>query len=244
LALALFGPLVLADRVIANSEATRRFLTEVAGSIGRRTEVIYNGFEFDDPTAVSTAHFPHRLVLVGRLSPRKGQDVAIAALSRLREMGHCVELDIVGSAYPGYEWFIESLKSQAVQLGVADQVRFTGFQKNVASAYAAGTIALVPSLLEPFGNVAVEALAAGKPVVASRVGGLPEIIREGETGYLVPPSDSEALAAAVATLLNDPLGRARMGALGAVDVRNRFSLERSEKELPAFLAEAIRAHER
>lgn len=238
-ATALLSPLLLADGVIANSEATRQFLCAAVAPLDRRTRVIYNGFKFPGSPVAPPEGLPVRVALVGRLSPRKGQDVAISALSRLREKGHQVDLDLIGSAYPGYEWFTDSLKSQAQDLGVAAHVHFTGFQRDVTSAYTDAAVVLVPSRLEPFGNVAVEALGMGRPVVASRVGGLPEIVRDGETGYLVPPSDDEALARAVERLIKHPEKAAAMGAMGASDVRARFSLQGAARALPAFLASVL-----
>jgi glycosyltransferase involved in cell wall biosynthesis len=232
----LLAPLACADRLIVNSEATHRFLKRHLRSASSRAVVVYNGFHMGPVPLPPNFGRPARLVLVGRLNPRKGQDLAIAALAKLRDQGHDVVLELVGDTFAGYEWFEASLRRQAADLGIIDRVIFSGFKPDPSDAYARADIVLVPSRLEPFGNVAVEGLAAGRPVVANAVGGLPEIVRHGVSGLLLPPGDVDAFAVAAAHLLSDPAKAAVMGAEGARDVRSRFGIDRFARELSGAVA--------
>jgi glycosyltransferase involved in cell wall biosynthesis len=113
------------------------------------------------------------------------------------------------------------------RLGIGDRVRFLGFRDDVETIYGAADLIAVPSTEpDPLPGSAIEAAAAGCAVVASDHGGLPEIIRDGETGRLVPPDDSRALATVAAELLDHPEERERLGSAAARDVRERFSASR------------------
>jgi glycosyltransferase involved in cell wall biosynthesis len=229
-------PLLLVSRILANSEHTAARLTALWPALGSRTRVVYNGFGERCP-APPPAGPRHELLVVGRLSPRKGQHVAIEALAELVRGGHDVELRLVGTAYPGYEWYVAELESRVARLGLGDRVRFDGYRTDTAEVYASASVVLVPSLVEPFGNVAVEAQMAGRVVVASDVGGLAEIVRDGETGSLVPPDDPTALAAAVGAVLADEGLTADLTSRAARVASERFGLERYQDELAAQLAD-------
>src|SRR5690606_32026037 len=103
-----------ATAVVANSEATARSVAGALPRLDARTQVIYNGVAgpSSPPRVREKPHTPFRLALVGRLSPRKGTDVAIRAVRRLHEAGHPATLRLVGSAFAGYEWFVDQLHSQ------------------------------------------------------------------------------------------------------------------------------------
>lgn len=239
---ALALPLVLVQRLLANSTHTASVVTRSLPWLARRMTVVYNGFRFPPPAAPRPRAVgdPATLVVVGRLNPRKGQDVAIDALARLVDEGRDCRLRLVGSTYPGYEWVEADLRAKAAALGLGDRVELPGFNPDQWGAYAQSDVALVPSLTEPFGNVAVEAMAMGLPVVASRVGGLREIVEDGATGLLVEPGDAAALAAAVRRLLDDPVLAARLARAGDDDVRERFSVARAESDLRAALEAEVR----
>jgi hypothetical protein len=199
---------------------------------------LYNGFNFDATWTEPAFESPVRLALVGRLSPRKGQDVALDALRLLLEDGHDVNLEFVGDAFAGYEEYEQALKGRAEAIG-RDRVTFAGFCPEPSRAYERADVILVPSRLEPFGNVAVEGLAAGRPVIASRVGGLPEIVDHGVTGFLVPPDDSIALAEAISALISDHPTAVMMGEAGARTVRERFPMERFGTSLTSILHSVV-----
>jgi len=239
IARALTAPLLLTGTIVANSHATRSFLLDLHPRLARRTSVIYNGLSFPEPAQwVAPTRERRRLTVVGRLSPRKGQDTALRAMAELVRRGHDVELELVGSVYPGYEWFEQSLRDLADELKVADRLMLRDFHAHVWPFYAGADVVAVPSRLEPFGSVAVEAMAAGRPVVVTNVGGLPEIVTDGETGLVVRPDDPPALADAVARLLEDPEAAREVASRASSTARARFTLERYERELTAALVKA------
>lgn len=117
-----------------------------------------------------------------------------------------------------------SLREQSSALGIQDRVIFAGYQRDIAHHEGIFRVAVMPSLEEGFGLSAVEALAMGIPVVASAVGGLPDVVRDGETGFLVPPADPDALTHAIVRLLEDEALHQSLSAAARVDVQ-RFSLD-------------------
>lgn len=202
----LAAPLLLADAVVANSAFSAHVLGSAFGSIGRRAEVILNGVP--GPTAVIAARAeldgPLRLLYLGRLSPRKGVDVAVEAVRLLTVAGTEVELDLLGAVFPGYEWYQEQLEKQVRAAGLGAVVHFLGFRPDVWERVAAADMVLVPSRGdEPFGNTAVEAVLAARPVVASATSGLVEATAGYACARTVAPGDPHVMAAAVAALRED-----------------------------------------
>jgi glycosyltransferase involved in cell wall biosynthesis len=238
----LAAPLLLASMVLVNSRASADVLTAAIPAIGRRTRVLYNGV----PGPVEPLPVPDapagaaRLVLVGRLSPRKGTDVAVDAVAALRRRGRDVTLDLAGSVFPGYEWYERQLRDQIDRLGLDGAVCFLGFVPSVWDAYRDAHVALAPSRVEPFGNVAVEGQLAGRPVVVSGVQGLVEIVDDGRTGLVVPAGDPDALADAVASLLDDWDKAAALASAGRAEAQLRFSPGRYRAEVAAIAASLLR----
>ena len=156
---------------------------------------------------------PHpRLGFVSRLSERKAQHVAIAAVDILRRRGRTVELELAGTVYPGNEAYEERLRRDVREHGLEDLVTFSGYVAPSAAVFDRSDVALSLSTRDALGNVVVEAQLAERPVVAAGVGGHLESIVDGETGLHVPPGDPDAVADAVESLLADP-ARARQIAL-------------------------------
>lgn len=167
------------------------------------------------------------IAVLGRISDWKGQDVLVRALAEppLRERGALAL--IAGEAWPGAEHRATAVLELARRLGVADRVRMLGYRDDVDTVLGAADLIAVPSTSpDPLPGAAIEAAAAGCAVIASAQGGLPEIIRDRETGRLVPPRDPGALARVAAELLDDPSERNRLGRAAAADVRERYSAER------------------
>ncbi len=196
----LAGPLLLATRIVANSEFSAEVLRISIPRLGPRITVVYNAVPGPVEAVVPRLALDGglRLLYVGRLSPRKGVDVAVAAVGRLTRAGHDVRLDLLGSVFAGYEWYEERLRTQVRAAGLEDRVRFHGFHREVWPFLAATDVVLVPSIVdEPFGNTAVEAVLAARPVIVSETSGL----REAAHGYVsaqqVTPGDATALASAI-----------------------------------------------
>lgn len=232
-------PTLLADVLVVNSEASAALLTDSLPRLRQRIRLIYNGVPGPPVPAAPLSRGPGpstRLVCAGRLSPRKGTDLAVEALAVLAQRGCDVVLDLVGSVFPGYEWFEEQLRRRVTSLGLADRVRFRGFQDPVWPALAMADIVLVPSRVEPFGNIAVEAQLCRRPVVAARVQGLAEIVEEGRTGLLVPAGDAVALADAVQRLLSDPDLARDLAETGHREAGARFGVDRYRREIAEVAA--------
>ncbi|MBI3967985.1 MAG: glycosyltransferase family 4 protein, partial [Chloroflexi bacterium] len=175
---------------------------------------------------------PVDATLVGaasRLTPWKGQDRFVHAAAKLAERFPTARFVVAGSPEAGQahqQEYFESLKRLTADLGIADRVLFPGYLSNLQDLMATMDVFVLPSVQpEPFGMVIVEAMALGVPVVATNGGGPREIVRDWETGLLVPPGDSAALADAVGSLLADSNMRARFGAAARDRVRDTFSLE-------------------
>jgi glycosyltransferase involved in cell wall biosynthesis len=182
------------------------------------------------------------IATLGRISDWKGQDVLVRALahSALRERG-AVGV-IAGEAWPGAEQRAARVLELAAQLGVDARLQMVGFRDDVGTVLGAADVVAVPSTApDPLPGSALEAAAAGCAVVASAHGGLPEIIRDGETGRLVAPADPVALAQVTAELLDDAAGRERLGAAAARDVRERFSAARLLETIQRLYDELLRA---
>jgi glycosyltransferase involved in cell wall biosynthesis len=165
--------------------------------------------------------------VLGRISSWKGQDVLARALAEpaLRAVGAIGV--VAGDAWPGEERHETALRALATELDLGDRLRLIGFRDDPETVYGAADVVVVPSTRpDPLPNAALEAAAAGCCLVAAAHGGLPEIVRDGETGVLVPPGDAAALARALADLAADPDRRARLGAAAATDVADRFSVTR------------------
>ncbi|OHV40039.1 glycosyl transferase family 1 [Pseudofrankia sp. EUN1h] len=235
--LALTAPLRLARIVVVNSSAASAALVASMPGLAARIELVYNGVAAPARTEPMRTRpgAPARLVLVGRLSPRKGSDVAVKAVQRLRADGRDVRLDLVGSTFDGYEWFEKELRILADEPPLSGRVNFHGFQADAESFFRTADLVLVPSRVEPFGNVAVEALLAGRPVIASATQGLVEIIDDGRTGLLVAPDDPEALAAAIARLLDDWPLATRLAAAGQAEAAERFGIEQYQTRIAAVV---------
>jgi glycosyltransferase involved in cell wall biosynthesis len=146
---------------------------------------------------------------VAKLWPGKGQAELLQAFARCHPQVPHARLVFIGE---GPEQ--ARLERLAARLGIASHVRFAGFTLDVPSATHALDVAVLPSLFEGMGRTVVEAMACGKPVIASRVGGIPDVLPDGVAGMLVPPGDVEQLANALTRLLRDPDLRARMGQAG------------------------------
>ncbi len=177
------------------------------------------------------------VTLIGRISPWKGQDVFIrAAVEVLKKFPDC-RFQIVGSALFGEDALAAQLKELVATLGIADRVAFLGFRKNVPEIIAASDLLVHASTVpEPFGQVIIQAMAEGKPVVATRGGGVLEIVEEGKTGLLVPMKDVDAMAKAICEILANPARAAAMGRAGQQRFEEKFTIEKTVEEMRGVYA--------
>lgn len=179
--------------------------------------------------------------IFGRLVRWKGQDVFVKALALLARRGVEVEGWVVGgSSFGDGEAYETELRELAREGGIEDRVHLLGFRRDVAALMQRCDVVCHASQFEPFGMVIIEAMMAGKPVVASDVSGPKESVVDGETGRLVSPGSPEALADALAELLADASLRQRMGEAGRRRAREHFDLEKNLRALDAEIEGAMR----
>jgi glycosyltransferase involved in cell wall biosynthesis len=201
------------DVLIANSQIVADFTGDP------RALVIYPGIDVSDFLLSRT---PHVDVVVGtacRLEPVKGISCLIEAMAILKNEFPSLRLEIAGDGS-----LREALTKQAADLGVSEGVSFLGWRNNLSSLLAGWDIFVLPSLDEGFGVAALEAMAAGLPVIASAAGGLPELVCSGETGLLFPPGASTELASRLRDLINDREERLSMGLAGRQRAVQHFSV--------------------
>ncbi|HEY7071378.1 MAG TPA: glycosyltransferase, partial [Acidimicrobiales bacterium] len=179
---------------------------------------------------------PVRLLYVGRLSPRKGVQVAIDAVAELRARQVEAHLDVVGSTFRGYEWFERDLREAVSRRGLDERVAFLGFRADVWPAIAAADIVLVPSVgPESFGNAAVEALLGARPVVVSDAAGLVEAVADHASAHVVRRGDAAALADAVEKVVADWPAQRAAALAGAARAAERHATGRYGARLDEVL---------
>lgn len=235
--------------IVGNSEYTARSVRRLAPRAA--VEAVPNPVDLTrwDPARVDRVHAraslpgvrPRALLLgvVAQLTPWKGQDTAIEVLHLLRSQGIDAHLLLIGSAKFtaastrfDNRAYVERLKARVAELRLEDRVSWMGEREDVPELISALDVLLLPSREEPFGRVLIEAMAMRVPVVATKVGGPPEIVTDGVGGFLVDPADPDAWARAVKHFADHPeLGR-EMGLAGRHRVERAFG---SERHLEAML---------
>jgi glycosyltransferase involved in cell wall biosynthesis len=229
----------LVDRVIVVSRNVRDFCISHIRLPAKKVTLVYNGIELPTAPLMSPQAARAALALpsdgpvlgaVSRLDPAKGVDVLIHALSRLEN----VTLVVIGDgAERG------ALEMLSRELGVAERICWTGYRPDVFRLLPACDVFVQPSRYEGLPTTVMEAMAIGLPVVATAVGGTPEVVVDGVTGLLVPPHDSVALAQAITRLLNDPDLRRAMGQAGRERVEKHFSVEQMVRQTEALYEELL-----
>ncbi len=216
----------LPDALIANSRATA---ATIAGT-RKPVYVVHDGVPAQLFGRRSDAHQNSNQAvqyvgIVGRISPWKGQDIFLRAAQLVRRAHPSVRFRIIGAALFAEAEFEAKLRALVRELGLEDAVEFRGFCADVPAEIAALTVCVHASTrAEPFGQVIIEAMAAGVPVVATNGGGVPEIVEHGLTGMLVAMGDAEAMAEAIAALLADPQMAGAMALEGKRHVEDHFSI--------------------
>ncbi len=201
------------------------------------------------PHAVDLGHFPLqsrkaredvKILYVGEHEKRKGLDHLLKAMAILRHLGLDAKLITVGSGS-----HLARLKNSASKLGISNRVEFRGYipdsdQEVLPKVYSEADIFVLPSLLEGFGIVLLEAMATGLPIVATDVSAIPEVV--GEAGILVSPRDPEALARALRLLIDDKTRRSELGKKGRKRVESLYTWDRVIRRLVEVYEEAVEVH--
>jgi glycogen(starch) synthase len=213
-----------ADWVTAVSSATLAEARRLAPEIAVRSSVIHNNLDVPGVPPTPLPRETPRVLCVGRLTSEKGFDVALAAFAVVAERVPAARFAVAGD---GAER--RRLERSAADLGLGDRVEFRGWvaPERVPELMNTASVVVVPSREEAFGITALEAGAMARPVVATRAGGLPEVVVHGRTGFLVETEDAKAMGAAVAWLLEHPEPAARMGDAARRRVASEFRLERA-----------------
>ncbi|HWF60297.1 MAG TPA: glycosyltransferase family 4 protein [Nitrospira sp.] len=237
--------LPLTDRVICVSEALRQDVIADCPGVAPKTTTVWNGI---DPALFSCGGDRNKIrrewwagsgpviLTVARLTEQKGHRFLIEALPAL-----LTEWPSLVCLFVGEGECRESLRALAREKGVEQSCRFAGARNDVVDWYAAADVVVLPSLSEGFPFVVLEALAMSRPVVATHVGGVPEIIHDGSTGLLVPPRSSQALESAIRNVLRDPDWAARMAKVGQKEVFERFTVGKMVQGTVRIFEEAMPA---
>lgn len=238
---ALNGPLGLATVVIVNSDCARQAAVEAWPPLRSKLVRVYNGVpDRPDPVVPPPSAGPFRVATASRLSQRKGIHVALDAVARLRSAGRDVVIEVAGSAFAGYEWYVDRLRAQADTPDLRGAVRFRGYVSPVWPVFDRAHAVLFPSVRESFGNAVVEAQLSGRPVVATATTGHLETVRDGETGLLVPVDDAPAMADAIARLMDAPALGARLASDARSHAQQAFGVQRYRREVCAVVEAACR----
>jgi glycosyltransferase involved in cell wall biosynthesis len=235
----------LVDLIIVNSRATRKTLLRGNHWLpAEKLRLIYNGIPLPPDAGPADRDAIMRefdleesgpvLGVVGLLKERKGHRFLFRALPRILKEFPGLSLLVVGKGA-----LREHLEEMTRRLEIDRHVRFTGFRDDIPRLMKAMDIVVLPSKNEGFGYVLAEAMALSKPVVASRISSIPEVVEEGRTGLLVPPGDVSALGDALLDLLRNPQQARRMGRAGRRRVERHFSLERMLDEVERLFEEVI-----
>jgi len=229
--------MALTTKIIAVSEAVKNYLISFHKVRPEKISVIYNGldtYQYQYQCNIDISRFKRTLdvkpdiptvAFIGRIVKVKGLKYLFRAAASILERGEIVQFLIVGNG-PLKDHFIQ----QSQLLGIERHVSFLGFREDIPHILAVIDVLVLPSLREGLPLTILEAMRAGKPIIATNVGGIPEAIIDAETGILVPPRDSKRLGDAICYLLQNPLKSKQMGEKGKRRARRYFDVERMVKE--------------
>jgi glycosyltransferase involved in cell wall biosynthesis len=227
---------VIPRYIVVNSRSTLRSLNLPKSSRGVAVPsrvVVHDGTALPEaPRNTKQVNRYPQVGLVGRISPWKGQHIFVQAAAKVHRYFPEARFIIIGSVLFGEHEYESRVHNLSETLGIADIIEFAGFRRDVAIRIAELDIVVHASTIgEPFGQVIIEGMAAGKPIVATDGGGVPEIVVNGETGLLVPMSDSDAMAEAICRLLANPKLAIRLGQSGRQRVCDHFTIQLTARKI-------------
>jgi L-malate glycosyltransferase len=225
-----------AHAVVANSSAARDQL-EREGVRADKLRLITNGLDARRFVPVTPRRDIRRIVMVANLRPEKGQDTLLAAAPRILARYPDASFTFVGDGPRR-----QALETLTRALGITERVRFVGESRDVAPILAGHDLFVLPSRSEAFPNALIEAMATGLPVVATDVGGIPEVVRPGVNGQLVSPDDDQGLADAVLALMDDPAAAAALGRAARADVERHYTIDRMVERFEELYLAEIETH--
>jgi glycosyltransferase involved in cell wall biosynthesis len=221
-------------RVIAAAEYIRRQYLDTVGLPPGRVVTVLQGVELPEPSEPPAG--PPRIAIVGRLDPVKGHADFLAAAAVVLARHPRARFTIAGRPE---RIAVAELERQAREMGIREAVEIRGHVEDLEALHRASAIGVVASTgSEAVSRATLEWLAAGRPVVATQVGGIPELVEDGRTGFLVPPRDPAALATALDALLASDERRTEMGAAARESTERRFTLARFANETARVYREA------
>jgi glycosyltransferase involved in cell wall biosynthesis len=224
----------LASRIITVSEFDRRLALESRVATEDHVVTVHNGIPDVPPTLrAEPGRTPVRLVMVARFGPQKDHSTLLRALAGLSN--YSWDLDLVGEGP-----LADRMEVLAASLGIRDRVHFLGQRMDVDRILANAQISLLVTNWEGFPLSILEAMRAGLPVVASSVGGVGESVRDGETGYLIPPGQIAPLQERIRRLLVEPELRVHLGALGRFVYEEHFTLKQTVRKTLAVYADVLK----
>jgi glycosyltransferase involved in cell wall biosynthesis len=242
---------VIPTYVIANSAATLRTLhlgpdrpDGTDFGVNGRSAVVHDGTRTRSLSKERSRHLEvFRIALIGRISPWKGQHIFLQAAQSVAERFPNVRFFVIGAALFDEHKYDEEIRQLPKKLGIENLVEFTGFCSDIEEVIEGLDLVVHASMTgEPFGQVIIEGMAAGKPVVATNGGGVPEIVEDGSTGILVPMGDVQAMADAICEILADPVRAREMGIRGHQRVENHFTVELTASKVETVFYEVLRRH--
>ncbi len=245
---------LLSDKVIAVSQSTADAVLGVNPALRGKTEVVYNGIDLQeiaehppqetrDGLGISSS--VKLIGAVGVIHPAKGQDVLIRAAARIRAVFPSFNVLLIGQVFHRNDESYETkLKALASELGIKDNIIFTGFRADVFALIQALDVFVHPAVFrDPLPRTLLEAAACGRPIVATRTGGIPEIIDDGISGILIEPGDAAALAAAVISLLQHPHEARCLGEAARKKIEQAFPIRKHVSAMTAIYRSLASADE-
>jgi glycosyltransferase involved in cell wall biosynthesis len=237
----------LSHKIIGVSQHTTDHVVEIEGAPREKVITIYNGIDFDrvKPSADDFqtrireefgAQDKFLILTTGRLHPEKGYPYLFEAVAKLKEKVDSPFVWLIAGKGP----FDEEFRRQVSALACDDVVKFIGFRTDIPDLMSAADLFVLPSVAEAFGVVFAESIYLGTPIVATKIGGIPEVVTDGVDGILIPPADSEAIAETVADLIKNPEKLEALAGTGRQKVIDKFEFEDMTRKYEAVYEDLMK----